>query len=141
MYDLITKIYSADLKSGKPLSSCDPVDEYVAKQFGTGRFPSDPVHTLTEWTALLKESIGADPGKNIFMHIDPVDNFVALQLGRELPSARTLSVVMDKIMDAGYQLGYKLTPGTKQYSTLDAELKQLQTKRKELENNIKEISK
>jgi hypothetical protein len=141
LYDLISSIYDVRCPNGKAIHSEDPVNDLVKNLLGNGRFPEQPKHTLTEWNKLIESAIGRDIEIDIMVRSeDSINDFMAKQTGKALPSAKALDIIMDKLYKASYELGYKLTPGTVAYQKKSEEIKLLQVARKKREDNLKEVN-
>lgn len=140
LYDLISEIYQMKCPDGKTEIANDPVNDYVKGVFGNGRFPEQPGHTLAQWKQLIEEATGLNPEADIFARSeDSTNDLAAKTLGLEPPSVKALEILTSKVMDATYQIAYKLTPGTEAYNKKVEERDKLQIARKKREDNLKEI--
>ncbi len=135
-FALINSIFRMDCPSGRSHLHLDPVDEFVAANFGAAGFKAEPAYNLLQWTSLLKEITGFDPEAEIIARSeDPVNDIAADQFGFERPSARAIKLLESRIISATNQLTHHLTPGSITYNAKVTELKQLEQARdKRIEN-------
>ena len=141
IYGLVEDIFKFQCPNENPSLTQDPIGEYVKGGFGTGLFPEQPKHSLLEWNKLLEDATGSNPESDILARSEDVCNdFAAQVLGQEPPSIKALEILTHKMVEATYQITYKLTPGTEEYKFKAEELEQLKLARKKREANLKELN-
>jgi hypothetical protein len=139
--DLLKGIFKFNCSSGKPAYKLDPINDVAAKTFGSARFSVDPSHTQAEWIQLIGRVLGTDPSSvTCTPSPNSFNDSVAKSFGFEPPSAVALANVQTKLLDATYQLNYKLTPGSAEYKIKAEEIEQLKGMRQKLQNNLNEFN-
>lgn len=141
IYKSINDVFLLNCPSAKGESFNDPVNK-IAKSgvFGAVQFPVEPSHSLKEWKNLLENIIGPEEEPAFAGAIDPVNDFVASQLGQQLPSFKNLELIKNKLMTATYQYAYKLTPGSDAYFAKENEITNLKEVKREIEARLQDSS-
>ncbi|MGA2406626.1 MAG: hypothetical protein ABSF81_07745 [Bacteroidales bacterium] len=136
IFNSLKKLYISSVKS---TNAIDPVNDMVKGQYEIGHILGKPKNSFEKVRDLIKKSLGPEYRsiKPLFA-TDSVNDFIAAQIGAGRPSAETLSVIQSKLLDATYQLHYKMSSGTEEYTKKAKEIDQLKGTIKKLQDNLTE---